>query len=154
MRRENPVKVTQRVVKLETAIAPRYIGWLAHENFTGANVYVAANPLQPGTRKRTKESVALVRHLYLDIDTDGESRLSLIRESDAVPIPSAIVQTSHGKYQVLWHVDGFDFELQETMLKDLAMAFGGDPACTDCSRVVRVPGFLQLQIRSPSPRHG
>ena len=149
LRRENPVKVMQRVVKLETAIAPRYIGWLAHENITGANVYVAANPLRPGTRKRTKESIASIRHLYLDIDTDGESRLSSIRDSDSVPTPSAIVQTSHGKYQVLWRVDGFDFELQETMLKELAIAFGGDPACTDCNRVVRVPGFLNCKYDPP-----
>jgi hypothetical protein len=149
LRRENPVKVMQRVVKLETAIAPRYIGWLAHENITGANVYVAANPLLPGTRKRTKESIASVRHLYLDIDTDGESQLSLIRDAHSVPTPSAIVQTSHGKYQVLWRVDGFDFELQETMLKELAIAFGGDPACTDCNRVVRVPGFLNCKYDPP-----
>jgi hypothetical protein len=149
LRRENPVKVMQRVVKLETAIAPRYIGWLAHENITGANVYVAGNPLQPGTRKRTKESIASVRHLYLDIDTDGESRLSLLRESDAVPTPSAIVQTSQGKYQVLWRVDGFGFEQQETMLKELAITFGGDPACTDCNRVVRVPGFVNCKYDPP-----
>ena len=149
LRRENPVKVTQRVVTLETAIAPRYIGWLAYENITGANVYVAANPLLPGTRKRTKESIASVRHLYLDIDTDGEARLSSIRDSEAVPTPSAIVQTSHGKYQVLWRVDCFDFEFQETMLKNLAIAFGGDPACTDCNRVVRVPGFLNCKYDPP-----
>jgi hypothetical protein len=149
LRRENPVKVMQRVVKLETAIAPRYIGWLAHENITGANVYVAANPLLPGSRKRTKESIASIRHLYLDIDTDGESRLSLIRGAHSVPTPSAIVQTSHGKYQVLWRVDGFDFGQQETMLKELAIAFGGDPACTDCNRVLRVPGFLNCKYDPP-----
>ena len=28
------------------------------------------------------------------------------------------------------------------MLKLLAIAFGGDPACTDCNRVLRLPGFL------------
>jgi hypothetical protein len=149
LRRENPVKVMQRVVKLETAIAPRHIGWLVHENIAGANVYVAANPLRPGTRKRTKESIGSVRHLYLDIDTDGESRLSFIRDSDSVPTPSAIVQTSHGKYQVLWRVEGFDFERQETMLKELALAFGGDTACTDCNRVVRVPGFLNCKYDPP-----
>jgi hypothetical protein len=149
LRRENPVKVIQRVVKLETAIAPRYVGWLAHENITGASVYVAANPLRPGSRKRTKESFASVRHLYLDIDTDGEPRLSSIRNSEAVPTPSAIVQTSHGKYQVLWRVEGFDLELQETMLKDLAIAFGGDPACTDRNRVVRVPGFVNCKYDPP-----
>jgi RepB DNA-primase from phage plasmid len=149
LRRENPVKVTQRVVKLQTALAPRYIGWLAYENITGANVYVAANPLRAGSRKRTKESIASVRHLYLDIDSEGEARLSSIRDSDAVPTPSAIVQTSHGKYQVLWRVDGFDFELQETMLKDLAIAFGGDPACTDCNRVIRIPGFVNCKYDPP-----
>ena len=149
LRRENPVEVTQRVVTLENAIAPQYIRWLAHENISGANVYVAANPLRPGTRKRTKESIASVRHLYLDIDTDGDTRLSSIRDADCVPTPSAIVQTSHGKYQVLWRVEGFDFELQEEMLKELADAFGGDPACTDCNRVVRVPGFLNCKYDPP-----
>jgi hypothetical protein len=103
---------------------------------------VAANPLRVGSRHRTKESVACVRHLYIDIDIDGDARLTALRGSDAVPAPTAIVSTSSGKYQVLWRVDGFDFERQETALKLLAIAFGGDPACTDCNRVLRVPGFL------------
>ena len=65
------------------ALAPRYLGWLAHENTNGANIYVAANPLRPGSRKRTKESIASVRHLYIDIDTDGDARLAALRASDA-----------------------------------------------------------------------
>ena len=92
---------------LERALAPRYLGWLAHENSIGANIYVAANPLHCGSRKRTKECIAAVRHLYLDLDTDGEARLTSLRASDAVPPPNAIVSTSFGKYQVLWRVDGF-----------------------------------------------
>jgi RepB DNA-primase from phage plasmid len=39
-------------------------------------------------------------------------------------------------------VEGFDFENQERTLKSLALTFGGDPACTDCNRVLRVPGFF------------
>ena len=58
LQRENPVTVMQRVVLLERAVAPRYLGWLAHQNAVGANIYVAANPLRSGTRKRAKESVA------------------------------------------------------------------------------------------------
>jgi hypothetical protein len=142
IRRENPLFVLQRILPLERALAPRYLGWLAHENATGANVYVAANSLRVGSRQRTKESVASVRYLYIDIDTDGGDRLAALRASDAVPIPTAILSTSQGKYQVLWRVDGFDFARQETTLKLLAIAFGGDPACTDCNRVLRVPGFL------------
>jgi hypothetical protein len=142
LRGENDSSPAQRVVTLETALAPRYLAWLAHENAAGANVYVAANPLRSGSRRRTKESIASIRHLYIDIDSDGDARLAALRASDAVPPPTAILSTSPAKYQVLWRVDGFDFARQERMLKLLAIAFGGDPACTDCNRVLRIPGFL------------
>src|ERR1700722_2586014 len=137
-----PVKTQQRIVRFECAIAPRYLRWLAYENARGANVYVAANPLRFGSRKRTKECIDVVRHLYIDIDSDGDVRLAAVRQSDAVPKPSVILSTSPGKYQVLWQVDDFRFAEQEYMLKVLAIAFGGDPACTDCNRVLRMPGFL------------
>ena len=150
LRTESPAKTQQRVVTLEQALAPRYLGWLAHQNHHGANVYVAANPLRSGSRKRTKECVASVRHLYIDIDEDGDARLATLRASDVVPVPSAILSTSPGKYQALWRVDGFDFATQEITLKRLASAFGGDPACTDCNRVLRIPGFLN---RKYSPAH-
>jgi hypothetical protein len=141
LRRETPASTTQRIVPLQRALATRYLGWLAHENSTGANIYVAANPVRTGSKKRTKESIAAVRHLYIDIDTDGEARLAALRACDAVPTPNLVLSTSPGKYQVLWRVDGFDFERQESTLKILSAAFGGDSACTDCSRVIRVPGF-------------
>jgi hypothetical protein len=150
LRRESPGVTTQRVVTLETALAPRYRAWLAYENGTGANIYVAANPLRPGSRKRTKESIASVRHLYLDIDTDGDTRLAALRASELVPPPTSILSTSPGKYQVLWRVEGFDFVRQEQTLKLLAITFGGDPACTDCNRVLRVPGFVN---RKYDPAH-
>jgi hypothetical protein len=142
LRRDSLAATLQRIVPLDRALQPRYLGWLAHENAAGANVYVAANPLISGSRKRTKESIAEVRHLYLDLDTDAESKLTALRSSDAVPIPAAIVSTSAGKFQVLWRVEGFGFEEQERVLKLLAIHFGGDPACTDCNRVLRLPGYL------------
>jgi RepB DNA-primase from phage plasmid len=142
LRRDNGDRLAQRIVRLEQVLTPRYLGWLAHENGTGANIYVAANPLRAGSRKRTKESIASVRHLYIDIDTDGDARLAALLASDAVPAPNVILSTSPGKYQVLWRVDGFDFEHQEQALKLLAIAFGGDPACTDRNRVLRIPGLL------------
>ncbi len=149
LRRDSPAVSTQRVVTLETALAPRYQAWLSYENGTGANVYAAANPLRPGSRKRTKESIASVRYLYLDIDTDGDARLAALRASEIVPPPTSILSTSPGKYQVLWRVEGFDFARQEQTLKLLAIAFGGDPACTDCNRVLRVPGFLNRKYDPP-----
>jgi hypothetical protein len=142
LRNEREAKTQQRIVLAERALVPRYLGWLAHENHNGANVYVAANPLLARSRKRTKECIASVRHLYIDIDLNGEARLAALRASDLVPEPNIIVSTSAGKYQVLWRVEDFDFYMQETTLKLLAMAFHGDISCTDCNRVLRVPGFL------------
>jgi hypothetical protein len=145
LRNERTVMTQQRIVLVESALAPRYQGWLAHENHTGANIYVAANPLLSGSRKRTKECIASVRHLYIDIDMNGEARLAALRASDLVPEPNVIVSTSEGRYQVLWRVEDFDFYMQETTLKLLAMAFHGDIACTDCNRVLRTPGFLNYK---------
>ena len=150
LRTENAAKTQQRVVTLEQALTSRYLGWLAHENYVGANIYVAANPLRAGSRRRTKECIDSIRHLYLDIDEDGDARLVALRASDGVPPASAILSTSPGKYQVLWRVEGFDFAGQELILKQIASAFGGDHACTDCNRVLRIPGFYN---RKYSPAH-
>jgi len=106
LRSESADRPAQRIVRLEQAIAPSYLRWLAHENHAGANVYVAANPLHSGSRPRTKESIASVRHLYIDIDCDGDARVAALRASDAVPPPTAILATSPGKYQALSRISG------------------------------------------------
>ena len=150
LRREDAPRPQQRVVRVEQVLAPRYMAWLNFENDNGANIYVSANPLHAGSCKRTKECIASVRHIYIDIDADGDARLAALRASDHVPMPTAIISTSPGKYQALWRVAGFDFERQEQTLKLIAQAFGGDPACTDRNRVLRVPGFLNQKY---SPAH-
>ena len=150
LRRQDAAAPMQRVVRLEQALETRYMAWLSYENQHGRNnIYVAANPFRSGSGKRTKESIASVRHLYLDIDLDGDARLATLRASDVVPPPTSILSTSPGKYQVLWRVEGFDFVHQEQTLKLLAIAFGGDAACTDCNRVLRVPGFLNRKYDPP-----
>jgi hypothetical protein len=84
-------------------------------------------------------------NLYLDIDSEGKARLAEPQNSDSVPKRAATISTSPNKYQVLWRVKGFDFVRQESTLKLLALAFGDDPACTDCKRILRGPGFFNLK---------
>lgn len=72
----------------------------------------------------------------------GDAKLATIRRSELVPPPSAVIQTSAGKYQVLWRIHGYSIPEQEAILKSLAESFGGDRACTDCARVFRLPGFF------------
>lgn len=145
LRKESPATTMQRIVLLEQVLSPRYLAWLRYKNQNGSNVYVAANPLRTGSRRRTKESIVEVRHLYIDIDVDGEDRIATLQATDAVPVPTVILSTSPGKFQALWKVEGFDFDQQENTLKLLAIAFGGDSACTDRNRVLRVPGLLNCK---------
>ena len=97
LRKGKPASTTQRIVRLEQVISPRYLAWLRYENHNGANVYVAANPLRTGSRKRTKDCIAEGRHLYIDIDVDGENRIAALRESENVPVPTVILSTSPDK---------------------------------------------------------
>ena len=105
----------------------------------------------PGSRKRTKECIASVRHLYIDIDEDGDARLAALRASDAVPVPTAILSTSPGKYQALWRVDGFDFATQEITLKLLASPSAAIPlaptATGCCASPVSTTGSILPRTR-------
>jgi len=112
---------------------------------TGAKSYVAANQLRSGGRKRTERCIAKVRHLYRDLDTDCDTRLTSLRASEALLTPTAVISTSPGKYQVRWRIDCSPFERQESTLKLLCIAFGRDPVCTNVSRIPRPPGYLSCK---------
>jgi hypothetical protein len=135
-------RTLQRIIRVTDLRRRNYLGWLAFENCRGGNVYFSINPLAQNAARRTKDAVAEAKALYLDLDLDGDAKLAAIRHSESVPVPSAVIQTSTGKYQLLWRVCEFSTSGQEAMLKTLAETLGGDRACTDCSRVFRLPGFF------------
>jgi hypothetical protein len=112
---------------------------------TGAKRYVAPNQLRSGGRKRTERCIAKVRHLYRDLDTDCDTRLTSLLASEALLTPTAVISTSPGKYQVRWRIDCSPFERQESTLKLLSIAFGRDPACTNVSRIPRPPGYVSCK---------
>jgi hypothetical protein len=141
----------QRIVRLSDLMKSNYLGWLAFENSRGANIYFSINPLLFGAKKRTKSAVAAAKGLYLDLDSDGDCGLAVLHESNAVPSPTAVIHTSMGKHQVIWRVKGFTIPEQEVKLKELAETFGGDRACTDCTRVFRLPGFLNRKYSPAFP---
>ena len=154
LRRQDAAAPMQRVVRLEQALETRYMAWLSYENQHGRNnIYVAANPLRPGSRKRTKESIASVRHLYLDIDTDGDARLAALRASELVPPPTSILSTSPGKYQVLWRVEGFDFARQEQIAQAARHRLRRRSSLHRLQPCPSRPRFPQSQVRSRLQSH-
>jgi hypothetical protein len=59
-----------------------------------------------------------------------------------VPLPNYTVNTSPDKFQVVWRVEKVSPEQAEVLQRAMARKFGGDPAATDSTRVLRLPGFL------------
>jgi hypothetical protein len=140
----HPVKKTTKnaIVPFEEALSRAYIKKLIERN-RDWNVYVAQNPLKEGSTQRTKESAGEVCNCFCEVDEDGEQCLADIRAAAAkgeIPKPSAIAESSPGKYQFVWRINSADFDVTrvEQINKALVSRFGSDPACTDVLRVFRV----------------
>jgi hypothetical protein len=131
----------QRILPAEAIAGPPFQAWLKEQNNAGADIFVGMNPMKDGIPKRTKENVREIRHVYLDLDEDAGASLHAVRTSGDAPSPNFVLDTSAGKHQVVWRVDGLDQEQAESLLHSLANQFHGDPAATDVSRVLRLPGF-------------
>jgi RepB DNA-primase from phage plasmid len=87
--------------------------------------------------------------MCLDLDENGPASLHAIRTTGDVPVPTLVLDTSPEKNQVVWRVDGLERDHAESLLRSLATQFRGDPAATDISRVLRVPGFRNWKYNEP-----
>ena len=139
-------RTVQRIARAEAIASPEFQQWLAVQSTAGADVYVGMNPIAEGAHNRTKENIKDIRHAYLDLDRNGDASLEAIRNSFAVPAPTFVLDTSPGKHQVVWKVTGFSPREAEALLRNLAGQFDGDPAATDSTRVLRMPGFPNRKL--------
>jgi hypothetical protein len=136
----------QRIAKAETIASPDFQTWLENQNASGSDVFMGMNPIKDGAYSRTKENIKNIRHVYLDLDRNGDASLEAIRNSPSVPAPNFVLDTSPGKHQVVWKVSGFSQDEAESLLHGLANQFGGDLAATDSTRVLRLPGFANRKL--------
>jgi RepB DNA-primase N-terminal domain len=131
----------QRILAADVMASPPFQDWLKERSESGADVFLGMNPLRHNSCSRTKECILEIRHVYLDLDEDGPASLRAIRTTGDVPAPNFVLDTSPEKNQVVWRVDGLDQAQAESLLRSLASQFRGDPAATDISRVLRMPGL-------------
>ena len=118
-------------------------------NASHYDVYIAMNPVKAEAAGRTKEDIAIVKHLYLDFDQGGRKAVDDLIARPDMPKPSFIIETSPGKHQVIWKAEGFDAPTAERLLRGLARETGADIAATDVSRVLRLPGFNNWKREQP-----
>jgi hypothetical protein len=146
---KNGDRLVQRIVTAEHLTGPSFQAWLRYENAHGGNIYLSMNPLKPDSQGRTKQDIAVVRHIYLDLDQDGTEALGRIFLDMQLPESSYVLGTSMGKYQVVWRVEGFGIAEAESLQKAMAIKYGADRAATDVTRVLRIPGFYNRKYDPP-----
>jgi RepB DNA-primase from phage plasmid len=151
LRSRNRGEVIQRITTAEKIASPEFQAWLAFKNLEGFDIYIGMNTLKPGSYSRTKQDIEAIRHLYADLDYDGPQALAAIENSELVPKPNFVLDTSPGKYQVVWQVEGIKPEEAENFQQAIAYEFGTDPAATDSARVLRLPGFANKKYDEEFP---
>lgn len=142
-------KVIQRIASVDQIAAHEFQAWLRHANASRFEVYIGMNALKPDARCRTKEDVAAIRHIYLDFDHNGTAAVQSMTKRDDLPEPNYLVNSSPGKWQVVWKVEGFQQDEAERLMRHLVRELGADPAATDSSRVLRLPGYMNHKYGKP-----
>jgi hypothetical protein len=137
----------QRITTAKSAASEDFQEWLRHKNVS-SDVYIGMNALRPDAQSRTKEDIETIRHLYLDIDRKGALALETIGKSGLVPRANYILETSPDKYQVVWKVEGVAQDQAEALQRAMVREFGGDPAATDSTRVLRLPNFVNRKYET------
>lgn len=142
-------EVRQRFATAEKIGSPQFQAHLRAANAGGSDIYISMNTVAPEAMGRTKADIETIRHIYLDVDVGGREAVAKILNAEGVPNPHHILNTSPDKYQVVWSVDGFEKQAAENTLRGMAAQYGADPAVTDCSRVLRLPGFRNCKYERP-----
>jgi hypothetical protein len=144
----NFAETIQRITSAEKASSPEFQAWLRYKNANGSDIYIGMNPLRRDASTRTKEDIESIRHVYLDLDQGGPEALKSVEHSSLVPKPNYVLTSSPGKFQISWKVEGISLEEGEDLLHAMAREFSGDPAATDATRVLRLPGFANKKYET------
>lgn len=141
--------VIQRLAATDQIAAQEFQAWLRHKNAQGYEVYVSMNALLPEAVGRTKADIGAVRHIYLDFDEHGTKNVDRLLRRRDLPQPNYCLNSSPGKWQVVWKVEQFTSDQAENLQRALARDTGADPAATDSARVLRLPGFYNHKYDPP-----
>ncbi len=117
----------------------RAVGYLLTRNAHGLGVFVALSDFD--TPRRLIDNVTSVHHLWVDLDGAPLPASWPLR-------PHALVNTSEGKFQAIWRVDGVpqDREVHNRVMAALARIYGADEGALGINRVLRAPGFHHQKL--------
>jgi len=123
--------------------------WIKAENRPGFGVYYLPNPLKPGATTHSKENIAGISCIYVDVDFKDVTETAdevMKRLGDLLLQPTLIVSSGHGCH-VLWQLkeetacDAPEFEDVCGLQAALIDYLGADPQVRPWS-LLRQPGTL------------
>ncbi len=87
-------EVTQRIrTAEEIATPPSYQTHLRAANASGRDIFISMNALAPDVNGRTKQDIAAIRHVFLDIDHGGLEAVETIAKSTSLPAPHHVIES-------------------------------------------------------------
>ena len=113
------------------------------------NIYASVNP-RFATDCTTNDEVSFSRNLVADLDKTTLPEALAKLKASGLPQPSMIVISGHGVHYY-WRLNKSITNLARwtTIQKRLIQLLGSDPAIHDAARVMRVPGFLNVNGDTP-----
>jgi hypothetical protein len=122
--------VQHTFVEASKAETREYFDALVSSNET-FNIYAGMNPFKPEligqNVGRTKDNVAAVKRVYVDADESGAQVVDNILKSGKVPAPTVVLESSPGKFQLIWNTEGLTRETAEPLMRALADEFHTRP---------------------------
>ncbi len=108
------------------------------------NIYASANP-RIATGCSTSDDVMLARSLFVDLEKITVDEALAKVAGAKVPTPTMIVVSGHGVH-LYWRLlqPITDLKRWTAIQKRLIELFGSDPAIHDPARMMRLPGFLNV----------
>lgn len=128
-------KVSRAMAKIHHGTLAELTSTLKGKNEDGAGIYVTVN--ETDFKGRAAENVTRVRAVFADLD--GAPLQPVL---DFHVQPHMITETSPGRYQAFWIIEGMELDEFRPIQDEIAKRFNGDPKVNDKSRVMRLPGFF------------
>jgi len=120
------------------------------------DIYIGMNTLKLEARTRTKGTFrpsAIFTWTSITMARRPWRRFAI----QLVPPPNYTLNTSPEKFQIVWRVEGIDGNTARPCCVPWHAKLGGDPAATDSTRVLRLPGFVnrkyQTEFRVQAEKH-
>ena len=119
------------------------VGEVEKSTEQGENVYFGVLPRQRGVRSGSRKDVTRGTAAWVDLDADIPPAEAKARVDQFPVKPSFVIKSGHG-YHVYWllseRVERDDLKELENLNRWIAERVGGDAACHDAARILRMPG--------------